>query len=425
MSLLPQRLAPVLSGGRRGEAIAAAVFLVLFASAARADNDVHGRLELQDLGAFARDDTLDASLGAADRNDAMINLRVTWEPSWDRWSLAFHYVLDGDYGEGAGLSRVEQGLLPAPPSTWFNLTETFENHGLLEASQTIDRLSVGYATPDFVIRVGRQALTWGGGLVFRPMDLFDPFSPTATDTEFKPGTDMVYTQWLFADGSDLQAIVVPRSAEYGEMPSANASSFALHFQTAFSNLHLTWLAARDHGDWTVAGEASGPLGGATWDAELVPTVVNNGPIRISGLANVSDAVTLFDRNATIFAEYFRNGFGVTGLAAFETLPPDLLDRLERSQLFNIRQNYLAAGLTLEWTPLLTLAPTIIGGLDDPSAYVIVSATYSLSDNLTLIAGAQAPLGPRGSEFGGIPLSPATPTTLGPPSQIYVQLRRYF
>ena len=62
---------------------------------------------------------------------------------------------------------------------------------------------------------------------------------------------------------------------------------------------------------------------------------------------------------------------------------------------------------------------------DTSAFVLASANYSLGDNLTLVAGAQVPIGRRGSEFGGLRLSPADPRTLGPPTRLYVQLRRYF
>ena len=96
---------------------------------------------------------------------------------------------------------------------------------------SIDRLAVTYTTPDLVVRVGRQAITWGSGLVFRPMDLFDPFSPTATDTECKPGVDMLYVQRLFADGSDLQFILAPRPAREGGPVTADASSAALHVHT--------------------------------------------------------------------------------------------------------------------------------------------------------------------------------------------------
>jgi hypothetical protein len=74
---------------------------------------------------------------------------------------------------------------------------------------------------------------------------------------------------------------------------------------------------------------------------------------------------------------------------------------------------------------LNLGPTLIGDLDDGSLFLLATATLSLADNLTFIAGVQAPLGPRRSEFGGLPLSPADPLTLAPPGRIYVQLRRYF
>src|SRR5262249_26764609 len=152
-----------------------------------------------------------------------------------------------------------------------------------------------------------------------------------------------------------------------------------------------------------------------------------GPTRVSGLANISDAVTLFDRNATIFAEYFHNGFGAGGGNGFSfaTLPPDLVVRLARGQVFNLRSDYLATGLTLEVDPLLNVSPTLIADLDGPSIFALVAATYSLEDNLTLAAGAQAPLGGRGTEFGGVPITPGSPALLGPPSQLYVQLRRYF
>lgn len=405
--------------------LALTFFLALAATPAPADNAVHGRLQVQDLAAFASDDSLDAALGAQDRNDISGNLRLTWEPEWGPWSAGVHYVLAADYGGAARLSRLERGLLPQPPSTWFNLTNTFEDHGNIVASQTIDRLFVGYATPDFVLRVGRQALTWGDGLVFRPMDLFDPFSPSATDTEFKPGTDMLYAQLLFGDGSDLQAIAVPRPAVKGGGPTMDASSFAAHFRTTLSGLGTTLLLARDHGDWTLAAGLSGPWAGATWNVELVPTFLRSGPTRFSALANISDATTLFDRNATLFAEYFHNGFGVTGNTTFATLPADLIDRLSRGQVFDTRQNYLAGGMTLEWTPLLNLSPTLIANLDDGSVFLLGAASYSLSDDMTLIGGAQVPLGRHGSEFGGLPASPVLPATISPSPNIYIQLRRYF
>lgn len=389
-------------------------------------NQVHGRLELQDAEQFTGAGSVQAQLGEQTANDVLGNLRLTWEPTWGQWSFQVHYVLAAEDGPDVVLARAETGLIPQPPATLFDLTDTFLNRGPWLASQRIDRLALTYTTPDLVVRVGRQALTWGSGLVFRPMDLFDPFGPTATDTEYKPGVDMFYVQRLFADGSDLQFIVAPRQDRAGGPVTADASSIALHFQTTVLGHGTTLLAARDHGDWVAGLGVNGALGGATWNLELVPTVLKAGGVRVSGIANISDAMTLFGRNATVFAEYFRNGFGVAGQAYdLASLPPDLVDRLARGQVFDTRRDYLAGGATLEVTPLLDLSPTLIVDLNDGSVLALAAATYSLADNVTLAAGVQAPIGRARTEFGGLPLTASSPVALAPPGQIYLQLRRYF
>jgi hypothetical protein len=389
-------------------------------------NGLHGRFELQEAGYFGQGDNLEAALGAQNRNDVLGNVRLTWEPSWDRWSLQVHYVANLEAGPNVKLAHAEAGLVPTPPSTWLDLTGTFINRGEVRGADGLDRLAAAYTAPDFVVRIGRQALTWGGGMVFRPMDLFDPFSPSATDTEYKPGTDMLYVQRLFADGSDLQLIVVPRPERPRGPVTTAASSIALHLHTTLLGQQTTWLLARDHGDVVTGLGVNGALGGATWNLELIPTVLGHGGARVSALANISDAMTLFGRNATVFGEYFHNGFGVAGgRYDLADLPPELVARLARGQLFNTRRDYLAAGMTLEANPLLDLSPTLIADLNDRSIFALVAATYSISDNLTLVAGAQAPLGPSRSEFGGLPLTASGALALAPPGQVYVQLRRYF
>ncbi|MDB5483116.1 MAG: hypothetical protein JWO83_4169 [Caulobacteraceae bacterium] len=400
---------------------------VLSVADARAQSmDLHGRLELQDAGEFSRGDSLASALGAREANDAFGDLRLIWEPAWGRWSLSVHGVVAAEDGPDVRLARADTGLLPTTPPTWFALSDKVFNRGPTLVTASIDRLSLAYASPQTVVRVGRQALTWGSGLVFRPMDLFDPFAPAATDTEYKPGVDMVYLQRLFSDGSDLQLVVAPRPARPGAAPTANDSSAALHYQTVLFGHRTTWLLARDHGDWVGALGVNGALGGATWNLEVVPTGVRREGVRVSGVANISDALTLMGRNATVFAEYFRNGFGAGGGAiAVAGLPPDLKDRLARGQVFDVRRDYLAAGLTLEVNPLFTLAPTLIADLDDGSLFLLAAGAWSLGDNLTLIAGAQAPIGRKGSEFGGLPLTAGSRLLLAPPGRVYLQLRRYF
>ena len=221
-------------------------------------------------------------------------------------------------------------------------------------------------------------------------------------------------------------MIVPRGEQPDRAPASDDSSFALHLRTPVLGLSTTWLLARDYGDWVAGVGVNGALGGSTWNVELVPTFEARGATRLSALANVSDAVTVLERNATVFAEYFRNGFGVSGEPYdFASLPADLTARLARGQLFDTRRDYLAAGVTLEVNPLFTVSPVVIAGVDDGSFYLLLASTYSLNDNLNLIAGAQLPIGAARTEFGGLALAPGSPTLLAPPGSIYLQLRRYF
>lgn len=413
---------------RSARSIALAALLLLEAQSAFA-LDLHGRLELQDIYASEGSQSLSAFLGLRNRNGAMGDFRLTWEPRWGAWDVSVHYELSFDAGDAPALAAREKTLgifPPAPPATWWNLTGTFIDQSHLTATHRLDRLSLGYTGAHVVVRAGRQALTWGAGLVFRPLDLFDPFSPDAIDTEYKPGTDMFYGQYLFDDGSDLQIVVVPRQARRGGGLTENASSFALHYHTAIGDLQTTWLVARDHGD-TVAGIGiNGTLGGATWNAEAIPTFVHGGGTFTSALLNISDATTLWGRDLTLFAEYYRNGFGrASRHYALAGLPRPLVDRLVRGQVFNTGRDYLAAGAQFQWTALLQVNPTLILNLNDRSLYSITQATWSLSENLNLVAGAQFPLGPANSEFGGLALAGRAPPFFEQPVRLYLQIRRYF
>lgn len=389
--------------------------------------DLRGRLQLTDLGAFERDDSLADVLGAQRHNEVTGDLRLIWEPRWAGWALDVHYQLVAEAGGGVKLRKDETAYFPEPPpGTLFDLSDRLVDTDHTRLTHRIDRLALGYATPDLVVRLGRQALTWGAGILFHPMDLVDPFAPDSIESEYKPGVDMLYVQRLFDDGSDLQLITVPRAARSGGPVTLDASTLALYYQKALDDLGTSWMLAWDQGDWTAGIGLSGALGGALWNLELIPTHVADGATKTSLLANISHATTLFERNATLFGEYFHNGFGVVGNnTTLATLPADLTERLVRGQLFNSARDYLAAGMTLEWTPLLSIEPTLIVNLNDGSWELTTLVDWSLTDNRSLIVGMQLPFGPRGSEYGGLPLSGNTAPYVAPSRFVYLQLRQYF
>src|SRR5690606_22817266 len=108
----------------------------------------------------------------------------------------------------------------------------------------LDRLYLGYRAGALALRLGRQALSWGGGLVFHPLDFINPFAPLAIDKDYKTGDDMLYAQWVLAQGGDVQAVLLPRrDPATGELRDAQ-STHAAKLRTRLGAYDLDLLAAR-------------------------------------------------------------------------------------------------------------------------------------------------------------------------------------
>ena len=400
--------------------------LLWLASTVPGWTDVSGRIELTFQGLSAPADSFTAALGHPEYGAFDGNARLMWSQRWGNWSAQTHYKITATTGESAALNRAISAFSPGSGSrTFYDLNWSLSDSDDLLATHGIDRMWLGYSAPNFVARIGRQALTWGSGTVFHPMDLVAPFSPDTTDTEFKPGVDMIYLQWLMNDGSDLEIITVPRRDIAGGPAALDASTIALRYRTELGNLGANVILAHDHGDLTFGIGLSGALGGAVWNAEVVPTRLANGMVLTSGLANISFATQVFEKTTVLVAEYFHNGFGLTVPTALDSLPVYLSDRLALGQVFTTSQNYLALGMNMEINPLLSLGSSAIFNLDDQSYLAAANLTWSLTDNSTLYFGLRLPGGARGTEFGGLALSGTSAPFATPQTAVFVQFRQYF
>ena len=186
------------------------------------------------------------------------------------------------------------------------------------------------------------------------------------------------------------------------------------------------LVAEHYGDEVVGLGGGASVGGAIWRGDLVTTRTDDGTT-IQLVTNLSYSWTWADRNVSGAIEYFYNGFGLStddyDLASV-TSNADLLARLERGELFSIGRHYLAGSLMVEMTPLWTVTPTVLMNIADPSALLQFVTNYSLSDNVTFIGSLNLPVGPKGSEFGGV--DAGTPDRyLSGGAGLFAQLAWYF
>ena len=362
------------------------------------------------------------------------NLRLKLGARGGRWSGETHYVMDALYSKDLASCLIRGAVtangcdnLGNDATQLFDLStaRTIGDNTLL--LQRLDRLWLGYSTDRVVARFGRQAISWGNGMVYNTLDLFNPFAPDAIDTEYKNGDDMLYVQGLFDDGSDLQALLVPRrDVNTGDLESGS-SSIAVKMHWLAEHYELDLLAARNYGDTVLGAGYTTELGENVINANISLTGTGNDTV-FSAVVNYNFSSIIRNRNLSGFIEFFYNGFGLSGRThSVQDVINDqaLFSRLARGELFTTGRYYLASSVRVELTPLLQLSPILFINLGDGSGMLQFIGTYSLAQNLDLLAGFNLPAGPDGSEFGGLETADTDGGLLTPANTLFARLAWYF
>ena len=367
--------------------------------------------------------------GALDaESDLRLNLSV------DRGRFGLHgdyqaFVLAGDTVDLARNAVLQPGAefqrFPDDARRLFDLTHVIGESGDSLSLHRLDRLWLGYAGENTVVRIGRQALTWGGGLFFSPLDIVNPFDPAAIDTEYKAGDDMLYAQFLRSSGDDVQfAYVARRELGSGDVRTDEATA-ALKYHGILGDSEYDLLLARNYGRTTVGLGGNRSIGGAVARADVVVTDGDDWTVEV--IANLSYSWVWWDRNVSGAFEYYFNGWGQRN-GRYDPLSlsanPELLERLARGETFSLGRNYLAFGVPVEVSPLWQVTPNVFANLDDRSALLQVVAQHSLGDNLTLLGAFNLPIGPDGTEYGGIDTG-VPDRYLSRSASLFAQLAWYF
>jgi hypothetical protein len=364
--------------------------------------------------------------------DQNLDLRLNLDVDRGPWNLDVGYQLVGLFGDTIDFTRDFPPVLrlvarlPQDDTRLFNLTYVFRDEGRAAIVQRLDRGSIGYSGEKAVVRFGRQAISWGNGMIYTPMDIFNPFDPAAVDKEYKTGDDMLYGQYLRGSGDDLQGVaVLRRNLETGKV-DADWCSFALKYHGLSGGSEFDVLVARHFADPLLAGGGSQSLGGAVWRGDVVVTFTDEGTV-FSAVTSLSYSWVWGGKNLSGVVEYFFNGFGQPdGQYDPDSLAanPALLRRVVRGELFTLGQHYVAGSALIELHPLFHLTPTVFTNLSDGSALIQLATKNDLKQDLVLLGAFNLPVGPDGTEFGGIATDvPGQYLSRGP--GLFLQLAWYF
>jgi hypothetical protein len=358
-----------------------------------------------------------------------LRLKFGWQKQ--RLKLAADYQLLAGRGDGFILANSLPGNILVSeriPSDRFRLMDL--THVISEDSDSVvehrlDRLYVDITSTKAVARIGRQAVSWGNGLIYTPMDFFNPFDPAAVDKEYKTGDDMLYGQYLRQNGDDLQAVWVFRRDIDGEVTS-DVDSIAAKYH-GFAGEHEYDLLLAQHFDDNIFGIGGiFNVGGAVWRGDITLTDTETDEV-FSLVTSLSYSWIGWGRNISGILEYFYNGFGIAdGDYSPEALAgnPDLVERIVRGELFTLGRNYVAASAMIEITPLLLLTPNAFINASDGSMLVQLVSSYDFKQDWQLLAALAAPIGASGTEFGGID-SAVPGRTYSTGLNLFAQLAWYF
>jgi len=378
------------------------------------------------------DDSVYRDLIGSAAIDQYLETRLKLSARRDRWDFKADYQLVAIHADSLRLAEQLPGsALPVnavinDDRRWWNLTRSFGDRGSTAFVNRLDRLSIGFTGEHTAWRFGRQAISWGNGMMFTPMDVFNPFDPAAIDKEYKTGDDMLYGQYGFDSGNDLQGVAVVRRDPFTGSVEMDHSSLALKYHGFLGMNEYDLLAAEHYGDRILGLGGNIALGGAVWRGDITWTQTDRDGL-LSAVTSLSYSWNWSGRNVSGVLEFYHNGFGQKNSAyapADLLRNPDLLRRVERGELFTLARKYLALSGTIEMNPLFLLTPSLFVNLEDPSALAQLVAQFDVSQNLLFIAALNIPVGPAGSEYGGIE-SPVEGRYFSSGPGLFAQLAWYF
>lgn len=278
----------------------------------------------------------------------------------------------------------------------------------------LDIASLSYHYEKFDVSVGRQAVDWGAGRFWQPMNVFGAFAPTDLDTDYKAGIDSVRVNYYPSTFSSLDFVV----AFSPEDDPTFHESYAAYYRKQFEKLgEISFLLGKvlnnDVQGLAIESEWRGMglrMEGVHYQLDT------NSFIKESALFWFAGADYLFANGTLLTLEYYHNDFG----ASKES---DLATQLTNPLIFvgiqpNLGEQMLGLSLNKDLNPLLNLNYSVLAseleGVNSSSHSTFLhqlNFSYSLNDEADVLFSLLTTNGKRDnfltlpqSEFGHVPES---------------------
>lgn len=251
-------------------------------------------------------------------------------------------------------------------------------------SMDLDRLWLDWSLAALQVTAGRQRIAWGTGLVWNPVDLFNPVSPFDFDNRERPGADALRLQMYPSTSAKFDLAWVPAADGHGAVTALKAGANWL--ETDVSLL--------------VGTREKDLCAGATWSGQLL-----QGGFRGEYLAILPESRLGADprHSAMLDLDYTWPGSlylhtAVLYQSAGSTDSPDLIEAEALRLLSPSRWSWLVQ-VARELHPLFRAELASIINPIDSSFFLGPGFSWSLRENLDLEGNAFLYHGSGGTQFG--------------------------
>ncbi|MDX1741774.1 MAG: hypothetical protein R3178_10785, partial [Rhodothermales bacterium] len=230
---------------------------------------------------------------------------------------------------------------------------------------------------------GRQRIAWGTGFAWNPTDLLNPYNPAAIELDEKAGIDALHVSAATGDFSHVEFAFAPASDRENVSAAGRVTSH-------WGEYDISAMGGYFREDWVVGGDFAGYVGDAGLRGEAALTIPEEGDAYIRFTLTVDRS---FQGDVYAFAEFYLNGQGTTDKSDYD------FGRLLTGRVFNVARDYLALSATKAITPLFAGGIYGLVNIDDQSALIGPSFSYSLRQDLEIGAAVYLFAGKNDTEFG--------------------------
>ena len=270
------------------------------------------------------------------------------------------------------------GIVPSG-GEWLNLQWTLTKEKHVFWQHRFDRFSIGWNPARAIeLSAGRQVVSWGTTLLLTPADPFSPFNPSDPFREFRGGVDAARIRIYPTSLSELDIVVRPT------ITNARKELTALvRWLGTWKSFEISTWGGSLYGDSTWAFGSSGSIGSLALRGEAVIRNIN-GSIVFRGTVGLDRLLQISEKDLMLAVEYQREGLGATTPDGY--LNVVLSDPSSRGELQVLGRDEVASQVSYQVHPLWNVTGLWIWNLNDRSALLSPSFTYSLSNEASILGG---------------------------------------